>query len=290
MSSLHSMTGFASQSHDLPIGHLNLELRAVNNRYLEINFRMGDELRALETRLRESIAAKVSRGKLECRIHFAPQTQTATAPALNSVALENLLAVAAQAQPFAPDAKPLSLGEMLRWPGVLNETPVDSEALHAAVLEHFAAVLDDFNAARAREGEKLAAVLQERLAALRELAQQLRPRVPEIVAVYRDKLHKRLAELSTDLDPDRVVQEVTLFAQKIDVDEELDRLAAHSSEVERILKHGGAAGKRLDFLMQELNREANTLGSKAAALDLARTSVELKVLIEQMREQVQNVE
>jgi len=290
MPTIHSMTGYASLSADVADGHLSLELRAVNNRFLEINFRMGEDLRVLEGALRERISAQVGRGKLECRINFLARSGANLPTTLDTAMLERLLQLAASAQRLAPDAKPLGLGELLRWPGVMGETAIDNEALQGAILGRMDALLADFNASRAREGEKLTALLLERLQAIRAQAMQLRPRVPEIVAMYRDKLQKRLVELAPDLAPERIVQEVALFAQRIDVDEELDRLLAHLAEVEHTLKKGGPAGKRLDFLMQELNREANTLGSKAGALDISHAAVDLKVLIEQMREQIQNIE
>lgn len=290
MPTIHSMTGYASLSADVADGHLSLELRAVNNRFLEINFRMGEDLRVLEGALRERISAQVGRGKLECRINFLARSGANLPTTLDTAMLERLLQLAASAQRLAPDAKPLSLGELLRWPGVMGETAINNEALQGAILGRMDALLADFNASRAREGEKLTALLLERLQAIRAQAMQLRPRVPEIVAMYRDKLQKRLVELAPDLAPERIVQEVALFAQRIDVDEELDRLLAHLAEVEHTLKKGGPAGKRLDFLMQELNREANTLGSKAGALDISHAAVDLKVLTEQMREQIQNIE
>jgi uncharacterized protein (TIGR00255 family) len=289
MSAIHSMTGYASLSADLDSGHLSLDLRAVNSRFLEFNFRMPDDLRGLEAVLRERISACVARGKLECRINFQPRTRAAQTT-LDPAALLQLVQLTAQAQAVAPTASPLTLGEMLRWPGILSETALDLEVIQQAILERLAPLLADFNASRAREGEKLAAVLRERSVAIRAYATQLRPRVPEIVAAYREKLQQRLSEMTHAFDSDRVLQEVALYAQKVDVDEELDRLLAHLSEIERTLSRGGPAGKRLDFLMQELGREANTLGSKAGALDIAHTAVELKVLIEQMREQIQNIE
>lgn len=290
MPAIHSMTGYANHSADVADGHLSLELRAVNNRFLELNFRMSEDLRVLEGPLRERISARVGRGKVECRINFLPRSGAHLPTTLDTTVLERLIELAASAHRLAPDAKPLGLGELLRWPGVMGETAVDNEALQGAIMGCMDALLADFNASRAREGEKLTTLLLDRLQSIHAQATQLRPRVPEIVALYRDKLKKRLIELAPDLDPDRIVQEVALFAQKIDVDEELDRLLAHLSEIEHTLKKGSPAGKRLDFLMQELNREANTLGSKAGALDISHAAVELKVLIEQMREQIQNIE
>jgi uncharacterized protein (TIGR00255 family) len=291
---LRSMTGYAVETVDLPAAQVILELRAVNSRFLDLNFRMGEDFRALEPQLRERIARAVQRGKLECRINLAPRQDAALPNNLNTALLEQLKQLAQATQPHFPDAQGLSTAEILRWPGMLGETAIDPETLQAAALERLEATLIQFNASRAREGEKLKTALLERVHGIRGHVDKLRPRTQEIVTAYRDKLNKRLEELlpnvQTTLDQDRIHQEVVLFAQKIDVDEELDRLLTHLDEVERILAAGGAVGKRLDFLMQELNREANTLGSKSASLDYTQTSVELKVLIEQMREQIQNIE
>lgn len=293
MPPIHSMTGYASLSAELnqgADGHLSLELRAVNNRFLELNFRMSEDLRAIEGALRERISAHVERGKVECRINFIARSAANLPAALDTAVLERLIQLAASAQRLAPNAEPMSVGELLRWPGVMGEMAIDNEDLRQAVMARMDTLLADFNASRAREGEKLSAILLDRVQSIRAQAMLLRSRVPEIVALYRDKLQNRLAELAPELDQERIIQEVALYAQKIDVDEELDRLLAHLSEVERTLKKGGAVGKRLDFLMQELNREANTLGSKAGALDVSHAAVDLKVLIEQMREQIQNIE
>lgn len=287
---LRSMTGYAVETADLPAGQLSLELRAVNSRFLDLSFRMGEDFRALEPALRERIGEKVKRGKLECRVNFAAREDAALPDSLNGALLEQLGGLSASALAAFPQARPLAVAEILRWPGMLGETGPEPEDLHAAALGLAEAALAQFNASRAREGEKLKAVILDRVAGIREHVARIRPRTPEIVAAYRDKLSKRLEELLPTPDHDRIQQEVLLFAQKIDVDEELDRLLTHLDEVARVLDAGGAAGKRLDFLMQELNRESNTLGSKSVSLELTRTSVELKVLIEQMREQIQNIE
>lgn len=287
---LRSMTGYAVETADLPAGQLSLELRAVNSRFLDLSFRMGEDFRALEPALRERIGEKVKRGKLECRVNFAAREDAALPDSLNGALIEQLGGLSASALAAFPQARPLAVAEILRWPGMLGETGPEPEALHAAALRLAEAALAQFNASRAREGEKLKAVILDRVAGIREHVARIRPRTPEIVAAYRDKLSKRLEELLPTPDHDRIQQEVLLFAQKIDVDEELDRLLTHLDEVARVLDAGGAAGKRLDFLMQELNRESNTLGSKSVSLELTRTSVELKVLIEQMREQIQNIE
>ena len=287
---LRSMTGYAAESADIADAHVTLELRAVNSRFLDLSFRMGEDFRAMEPILRERITEKVRRGKLECRLNLAARSDAALAAELNAELLGQLATLAASARRAFPEASGLSVAEILRWPGMLGDSGLDSDALQAATLALLDRALTQFNASRAREGDKLKSIILERLQGMREHVARIRPRTPEIVATYREKIGKRLAELLTTPDHDRIHQEVALFAQKIDVDEELDRLLTHLDEVERVLGSGGAAGKRLDFLMQELNREANTLGSKSVSLELTQTSVELKVLIEQMREQIQNIE
>jgi uncharacterized protein (TIGR00255 family) len=287
---LRSMTGYAVETADIPAGQLSLELRAVNSRFLDLTFRMGEDFRALEPVLRERIGEKVKRGKMECRVNFTPREAEALPVSLNASLLDRLRSLSDGARAAFPEARPMAVGEILRWPGMLGDTSPDQALLHATALRLIDAALGQFNASRAREGDKLKAVILDRVTGIREHVARIRPGVPEIVAAYREKLNKRLEELLASPDHERIHQEVALFAQKIDVDEELDRLLTHLGEVTRVLNTGGAAGKRLDFLMQELNREANTLGSKSVSLELTQTSVELKVLIEQMREQIQNIE
>ena len=287
---LRSMTGYAVESADIPAGQLSLELRAVNSRFLDLSFRMGEDFRALEPVLRERIGEQVKRGKMECRVNFTPREDAALPGGLNGSLLGQLQSLSDAALAAFPQARPLAVAEILRWPGMLGDSSPDQELLHATALKLMGAALAQFNASRAREGEKLKSVILDRVARIGEHVARIRPRTPEIIAAYREKIAKRLEELLPTPDHDRIHQEVALFAQKIDVDEELDRLLTHLDEVTRVLNAGGAAGKRLDFLMQELNRESNTLGSKSVSLELTQTSVELKVLIEQMREQIQNIE
>jgi len=286
-----SMTGFAAASHDIPGGALNLELRAVNHRYLDVQMRLPEELRVIEPHLREMIAAKVSRGKIECRIGLYQIESDAPTLELNQEYLERLLVLGQQIQAQTIDLRGLSVGELLRWPGVLKSNTLPVETLQQLALEKLSSLLEEFNASRAREGEKLNAILIERVTGMDTIITHIRPRLPQILDAYLARLSTRLAEaLGNNVDDDRLKQEFALFAQKIDVDEELSRLTTHLTEVRRILKTGGQTGKRLDFLMQELNREANTLGSKSVSTDTTQASVELKVLIEQMREQIQNIE
>jgi len=291
---LRSMTGYAVETAELVGGQISLELRAVNSRFLDLTFRMGEDFRALEPALRSAIGDQVKRGKMECRINYAPREDAALPSGLNSALLTQLQTLSSTALEAFPTARPLGVHDILRWPGMLGDTTPDPQTMHATALQLMQTALTQFNQSRSREGDKLKTVILDRVAGIRSHIERIRPRTGEIVAAYREKLGKRLEELlptgNTPLDRDRLNQEVILFAQKIDVDEELDRLETHLDEVTRALNVGGAAGKRLDFLMQELNRETNTLGSKSASLELTQTSVELKVLIEQMREQIQNIE
>ncbi|AYH45891.1 YicC/YloC family endoribonuclease [Azoarcus sp. DN11] len=287
---IHSMTGFAVQTRDLGRVSVHLELRSVNSRYLDLFFRIGDELRQAEPAIRELISARLTRGKVECRLNLQTNGAAPRSLALNAALLDQLSDAEARVRDRLPEATRLSVAEVLRWPGMLADDGVAFEEVQPAVLELAKAALDELVATRRREGDKLAAMIRERLDRMRELVAQAQPRVPELVAEYQDKLTTRLREAVASLDEDRIRQEVALFAQRIDVAEELSRLTAHIDEVQRILKAGGAAGKRLDFLMQELNREANTLASKSAATEVTGIAMEMKVLIEQMREQVQNIE
>jgi len=287
---IHSMTGFAVQTRDLGQVSLHIELRSVNSRYLDLFFRIGDELRQAEPAIRERLAANLTRGKVECRLNLHASGAAQRSLALNTALLEQLRDAEQLVRDRLPAAGHLSVNEVLRWPGMLADDGVSFEQLQPAVLDLARAALDELVATRRREGDKLAAMIRERLVRMRELVVLAQPRVPAIVADYQERLATRLRDAVATLDEDRIRQEVALFAQRIDVAEELSRLNTHLDEVERILKAGGAAGKRLDFLMQELNREANTLASKSAATDITGIAMEMKVLIEQMREQVQNIE
>ncbi|WP_374538902.1 YicC/YloC family endoribonuclease [Chitinimonas taiwanensis] len=285
-----SMTGYAVATRELAGGLLSVELRAVNHRFLDLSLRLPEELRLIENQIREKLAGRVSRGKLDCRIGFSARAETQPRLQLNTELLSQLVALSEQARSVAPNAGELRMGELLRWPGVLATDSVTPEAMQQTALELLELALADFSATRGREGDKLAASLIERADKMAAIVEEVQPRLPAIVAAYDDKLKQRLVEALGSADDDRVRQEVALFAQKIDVAEELTRLVTHIAELRRILKTGGAVGKRLDFLMQELHREANTLGSKSVAVDTSQASMELKVLIEQMREQVQNIE
>ena len=287
---IQSMTGYAAASTDSPRGRLSLELRSVNSRFLDLQFRVADELRALEPALRELIVARVARGKLDCRVYFNDADSAAAAERLNAPALERLKALAAEAGRAFPGAAPLRVADVLRWPGVVAATPADEERMLELARGLCRKALDELVAARAREGAKLAAVIHERVAAMRSRIEAVAPLVPDAVALFKTKITERLREALGSADDERVRTEVALFISKADIDEEIQRLRAHLAEVERVLQNGGPAGKRLDFLAQELNREANTLASKAASAALSDCALELKVLVEQIREQVQNIE
>ena len=281
------MTGYAQASAGSPRGTLSLELRSVNARFLDVQFRIADELRALEPVLREQITARITRGKVDCRVALAEGD--GAAPRLNEEALRRLRAVADAARKAFPEAAPPSLAELLRWPGVLT-AEVDAEALRSAAAALCRRALDELSATRTREGAKLAAGIVQRVREMRAQVEKVAPLVPEAVAAYQQKITERLREAVGSADDERIRTEIALFASKADVAEELDRLKAHLGEVERVLGAGGAVGKRLDFLAQELNREANTLASKAASSAVADCALELKLLTEQIREQVQNLE
>lgn len=289
-STINSMTGYATAVRELDWGSVSVELRSVNHRYLDVSFRMPDELRPAEQGLREAIAAEVTRGKIECRVAYARRNGAQGGSELDPTMLAQLLGLNARAQSALPEARPLTVADILRWPGMLgaDELPVDELRAVAGELLHEA--LRDFSAARSREGEKLATVILERATDMRGRIALVQPRMPEIIAAFQEKLNARLKEALVSADDERVRQEIALFVNKIDVDEELSRLATHLDELQRILKKGGPSGKRLDFLMQELNREANTLGSKSADITVTQVAMALKLLIEQMREQIQNIE
>lgn len=285
-----SMTGYAVKTRDLERGTLQIELKSVNSRYLDFHFRIADDLRALEIPLRELLASQLSRGKVECRLSFNAAAARGEQLQINGELLFSLRQLGAQVREALPEASPLSVNEVLRWPGMFGEQGIDFAALGPEVLALAREALKDFTATRAREGEKLAQTIVDRVDAMREIVRGVEPRIPEAQALFTDKLRQRLVEALGNASDDRILQEVAVFATRIDVAEELARLNTHLDEVRRILKAGGACGKRLDFLMQELNREANTLASKSAITEVSQAAMELKLLIEQMREQIQNLE
>jgi uncharacterized protein (TIGR00255 family) len=289
-----SMTGYAAAevalSSDGERGKLSLELRSVNARFLDIQFRISDELRALEPMLRELIQARVSRGKVDCRLTLSAEAGLPAGAALDARALARLKELAAEAAKALPQASPLRVADVLRWPGVIAQAGLSEEALRDKALGLARKALEELVAARGREGAKLGQAIGERVAAMRGRVTEVAPLLPQALAAYQAKLTERLREAIGSADDERVRTEIALFAAKSDVDEELTRLQTHLAEVERTLAKGGAIGKRLDFLAQELNREANTLASKAAGQEISDCALELKLLVEQMREQVQNIE
>ena len=287
---IYSMTGYAARTLDVERGALHIELKSVNSRYLDFQFRICEELRVVEPALRELFSARLTRGKLECRVSFAPATSRSQPQTLNSDLLERLKSFEDQVLGELPQAAPLTVNEVLRWPGMFGDDSLDVDALVPSCMALAKDALEDFSASRAREGEKLAAVILERVARMRDLVRDVAPRIPAAQQAFQDKLKQRLVDAIGSADDERIRQEVAVFAVRIDVAEELARLSTHLDEVERVLKAGGASGKRLDFLMQELNREANTLGSKSVVTEVSQTAMELKLLIEQMREQIQNLE
>ena len=284
------MTGYAAAAREFAFGTLSVELRAVNHRYLDVQFRLPDDLRAVEPALREMLAERVGRGKVECRVSLSAAAGSQKSLKLNEELLEQLAALERMVRAKVAGAPPLATADLLRWPGVLAAEPLPLEELQSACRELVAQALAEFNASRAREGEKLAAMLGERAGAMERRIAEVAPRLPQVIAAFQERLAARLKEALGSGDEDRVRQEVALFATKIDVDEELSRLTAHVGELKRILAAGGHAGKKLDFLMQELNREANTLASKSVDLSVTQAALDLKLLIEQMREQIQNIE
>ena len=285
-----SMTAFARHEAVTPWGALTWELRSVNHRYLDIALRLPEELRSLEPRVRELIGARLSRGKVDGTLRFQPGEAVAGAIEMNAEQVQRLLAAADDLRHHAQDIAQLRTIDVLRWPGVIKAAALDVESLGAAALESLSATLAELVATRHREGARLQEFMLARLQSMDEEVVKARVLLPEATRLFREKLEARLKELKQQLDPARLEQEIVLFAQKADVTEEIDRLTAHFAEIRRVFSQPGPAGRRLDFLMQELNREANTLSSKSTDTRLTNVAVELKVLIEQMREQVQNIE
>jgi len=298
------MTGYAISARESDAGTITLELKSVNSRFLDLQFRMNDDLRALEPLLREAIMSKVQRGKVECRLSFGRKANSGTSLAINETLLSSLAKAQQQVLTQFDQARPLTVNELLRWPGVLSDSEVGEDNLLADVQANMATVLDAFVESREREGAALETMLLSRVSDIEQIVQRITPLIPRAIEQFRQKAIDRMQEalgislaegspttsISKDEVQDRIRQEVTLYGIRMDVAEELTRLSGHLTETRAILKKGGQVGKRLDFMMQELNREANTLGSKAALKELSDASMQMKLLIEQMREQVQNLE
>jgi len=285
-----SMTGFARREASGPWGTLVCELRSVNHRFLEVGFRLPDELRVAEPELRQTTTRELKRGKVDCTISHRTAHGAEGAMEIDGAALERVLTRVRELAAAFPASHTVNLVDVLRWPGVVREESVGSDELLAAARKLFTEAVKELAAARAREGERLKDLIEQRCSSLEGLVAQVRTRLPEVQARVRERLNERLAELKAQVDQDRLEQELALLLQRLDVDEELDRLTGHIEEIRRVTSGNEPAGRRLDFLMQELNREANTLSSKSQDLETTRAAVEMKVTIEQMREQVQNIE
>jgi uncharacterized protein (TIGR00255 family) len=288
---IRSMTGFASAERQFDFGRLSWEVRSVNHRYLEIGFRVPEEFRVLEPDIRKTLGTYLSRGKVDAGLRYTPAAAAAGSNLqLNRELASRLLELHAEFREVGGLSQQPDLQALMRWPGVVEEQAPDPEPLHAAALELLAEAAAELQATRAREGEKMEAAISERVDTIENWVAEIRTWLPEIRDGLREKLLTRIADLKQPLEPGRLEQEVAFLAQKIDVDEELDRLAAHVCETRLVLRRDEPVGRRLDFLMQEFNRESNTLSSKSVDQRTTQAAVELKVAIEQMREQVQNIE
>ena len=300
MSNISSMTGYANAKVQTDMGLLSIDIRSVNSRFLDLSFRASEEIRFLEPKFREIISGKIARGKMECRLNLVDSGLSADT-ALNEEALNKLMALQTQVLKTDPSATALRVADILNYPGIVAAPVSDPEVFAKQVLTGFEQCLEVFNESRQREGAALAQVLLKYCTQIEDLVNTLRPKIPEILQAQKDKLTERLeealgtrladgAQITKEEVNERIRQEITLYGIKLDVNEEMERLCTHVKEVRRTLDRGGPVGRKLDFLMQELNREANTLGSKAVSISMTDTSVNLKLVIESMREQIQNLE
>ena len=285
-----SMTAFSRQQQEQEWGSLTWEIRSVNHRYLETSVRLPESLRALENGVREAVRKRLTRGKVECALRFQSEAKFSSDLHLNTKLIQQLVQANIEIEQITGSSVSLKNMEVLRWPGVIEEQDFDKTSIEKQALSLFSAALDDLVATREREGTELQGFILQRIHSVREIVVSIRNKMAEILAKQKQNILDRLADLQAELEPTRLEQEVSLLTQKADVEEELDRLDSHLNEVERVLGTKGQKGRRLDFLMQELNREANTLSSKSIVVETTLNAVELKVLIEQMREQIQNVE
>ncbi len=285
------MTGFASAEHLYDFGRLAWEIRSVNHRYFEFGSRVPEEFRVLEPEIRRILGAHLSRGKVDATLRYTPAAAISSSNLnLNQELAGKLLGLQKELQGLSGVQQEPDLQSLLRWPGLVEEQAPDPQPLHEAALELLSKAAKDLQAARGREGEQMSAAIRQRLGGIEQWVAQIREWLPEIRAALRQKLLSRIEDLQQPLEPGRLEQEIAFLAQKMDVDEELDRLAAHVKETLLVLDRDDPVGRRLDFLMQEFNRESNTLSSKSVDQRTTQAAVELKVLIEQMREQVQNIE
>jgi uncharacterized protein (TIGR00255 family) len=284
------MTGFARQSAETPVGTLTWELRSVNHRYLDVQFRLPDELRPREHAFKQQVGSILKRGKVECSLHLRRAVDAQADMQINMELVTLIRKRVTEIKTVLHDTQLPDPVDVLRWPGVVSEAELDAEPLYAEARTLLDAALEAINAMRASEGERIRELLETRCSEIEAIAASVRRRMPEVLDGVRAKQRERIDKLDVEADPARLEVELALIAQKLDVDEELDRLDSHIVEIRSALGAGAPVGRRLDFLMQELNREANTLGSKSADAETTKAAVELKVLIEQMREQIQNVE
>jgi uncharacterized protein (TIGR00255 family) len=286
----YSMTAFSRSTGQTPWGEITCELRSVNHRYLEINPRLAEEVRSLEPRVREAIAKHLKRGRVDCTIRLQQQELWSDDIDVDMALIDKLVAVSQQVRDRASDIKPLRAADVLRWPGVVRVAQLDEDQIGSVAVECLERATRQLVDIRKREGERLLEALLEKLLAAKNVVNELKQSIPQWQQLFRQRVEKRLAEAQVNLDQDRLEQEMLIYIQKSDVTEEMDRLEVHLNEVSNVFELAQPIGRRLDFLMQELTREANTLGSKSNDTRLTQASVDLKVLIEQMREQVQNIE
>ena len=287
---IRSMTGFARRERQGPWGTLVCELRTVNHRYLEISLRLPDDLKSLDNDVRQTITAALRRGKVDANLYLKSSTGSQQTIEIDTALLDQLAARVSDVRTRIADAAPPNALDLLRWPGVIRDAEVDTKPVLAAAIDLLKEALVELNDTRYREGQRIRELLLSRCTAMRAQVQNVKTRLPEISQRLRERITERISQLGVTPDQERLEQELVLYAHKMDVDEEMDRLAAHLDEVTSVLDSSEPAGRRLDFLMQELNREANTLSSKSQDTETTRAAVDMKVLIEQMREQVQNVE
>ena len=287
---ISSMTAFARRELQTSWGSLVWEIRSVNHRYLELQFRLPENLRDLEPLLREQLRNGLKRGKVESNLYFRSSSEDGGGLNLNRDLITNLQGALQDIASLVPDAAPANPLEILRWPGVLEAAELDVDDIKASAMTLYSEALAQLTEMRGQEGGALGKLIEQRLTAIEQITADFRSKLPTIMAQYETRFRAKLEQTKIEFEPGRLEQELVVSLQKADVDEELDRLETHIGEVKRTLASGGAIGRRLDFLMQELNREANTLSSKAIDTDATQAAVELKVLIEQMREQIQNIE
>jgi len=286
----YSMTAFAREENRGEWGTIVWEVRSVNHRYLDVAVRLPEDLRSLEPSVREYVRNKVRRGKVECLLRYKPSSQQKVALSVNYDLARQVIGAIQEISTLFPNAGTTSGLDILRWPGVVEVPAPDLDTIRAPILDTLNETLTDLAMMRAREGEKLALLIKDRCTDMSAVIEQVRQHLPTILAAQRTRIIDKFSEIKAELDPERLEQELVFFAQKIDVAEELDRLDTHLVEVERVLQEKKPIGRRLDFLMQEMHREANTLSAKSVDKNMTAASVELKVVIEQIREQVQNIE